>query len=214
MRNHYGMPASRPGAPSSPSLPVSRCWLVKYWGCGQEFGIVPLSSERIYWFATRNVPEGEEDLPSGRKQELLKLFQGWYPAIPALIQASPQDAIVRNDIYDRPPLMAWSKGRVTLLGDAAHPMTPNLGQGACQAIEDAVVLAASLRASGSIQQALQTYQTTRLPRATLMMTRSHQLGALVQRSGRLNCWARNTLMRILPAPLRLKQLEPVIAYEV
>jgi len=103
---------------------------------------------------------------------------------------------------------------VTLLGDAAHPMTPNQGQGACQAVEDAVVLAASLRASGSIQQALQTYQTTRLPRATLIVTRSHQLGALVQRPGRLACWARNTLMRLLPAPLRLKQLEPVITYEV
>ncbi len=68
-------------------------------------------------------------MPSERKQELLKLFQGWYPAIPALIQAAPQDAILRNDIYDRPPLIAWSQGRVTLLGDAAHPMTPNLGQG-------------------------------------------------------------------------------------
>lgn len=184
------------------------------WGCGQEFGIVPLSRERIYWFATHNVPEGEEDTPSGLKQALLKLFQGWYPAIPALIQAAREDAILRNDIYDRPPLMAWSKGRVTLLGDAAHPMTPNLGQGACQAIEDAVVLAASLRAGGSIVQALQTYQKTRLPRANMIATRSHQLGALVQRPGRSACWARNTLVRLLPAPLRLKQLEPVIAYEV
>jgi FAD-dependent urate hydroxylase len=190
-------------------------WLAgEWWGCGQEFGIVPLSRERIYWFAARNVPEGEEDLPSGRKQALLKPFQGWYPASPALIQATREDAILRNGIYDRPPLMAWSRGRVTLLGDAAHPMTPNQGQGACQAVEDAVVLTASLRASGSIQQALQTYQTTRLPRATLIVTRSHQLGALVQRPGRLACWARNTLMRLLPAPLRLKQLEPVITYEV
>jgi 2-polyprenyl-6-methoxyphenol hydroxylase-like FAD-dependent oxidoreductase len=186
----------------------------EWWGCGQEFGIVPLSSERIYWFATRNVPEGEEDLPSGRKQELLTLFQGWDPAIPALIQATPQDTMLRNDIYDRPALMAYSRGRVTLLGDSTHPMTPNLGQGACQAIEDAVVLAASLRTSGSIQQALQSYQTTRLPRANLVVTRSHQLGALVQRPGRLACWARNTLLRLLPATLRLKQLEPVVAYEV
>jgi FAD-dependent urate hydroxylase len=143
--------------PAGVKLLAGECW-----GCGQEFGIVPLSHNRIYWFATRNVPEREEDMPSGRKQELLKLFQGWYPAIPALIQAAPQDAILRNDIYDRPPITAWSKGRVTLLGDAAHPMTPNLGQGACQALEDAVVLASNLRASGSIQQVLQTYQTTRL----------------------------------------------------
>lgn len=152
----------------------------EWWGCGQEFGIVPLSGERIYWFATRNVPEGEEDMPSGRKQALLKLFQGWYPAIPALIRATREDAMLRNDIYDRSLLNAWSKGRVTLLGDAAHPMTTKPGSGSLPGIEDAVVLAASLRASGDIRQALQTYQATRLPRATLVMTRSHQLGALVK----------------------------------
>ena len=73
------------------------------------------------------------------------------------------------------PVMAYSQGRVTLLGDAAHPMTPNLGQGAYQAVEDAVVLAASLRVGSSIQQALQTYQTARLPSATLIVTRSQQL---------------------------------------
>ncbi len=65
-----------------------------------------------------------------------------------------------------------------------------------------------------IYQALQTYQKICLPRTHLIVTRSHQLGALVQRSGRPACWARNTLVRFLPAPLQLKQLEPVIAYEV
>jgi 2-polyprenyl-6-methoxyphenol hydroxylase-like FAD-dependent oxidoreductase len=195
--------------PADVKLLAGECW-----GRGQVFGIVPLSRERIYWFATHNVPEGEEDMPSGRKQELLRLFQGWYPAIPTLINATPEDAILHNDIYDRPPLATWSQGRVTLLGDAAHPMTPNLGQGACQALEDAVVLGASLRAGGSIQQALQIYQATRLPRANLVATRSRQVGALVQRSGRLACWARNMLIRLLPASLRLKQLEPFITYEV
>src|SRR5262249_11632391 len=149
-----------------------------YWGCGQEFGIVPLNHRRVYWFATRTLPEGQDDSPHsdtppgastaalGHKQALLRLFRGWHPPILALIDATSEDAVLRTDIYDRLPLAAWSQGRVTLLGDAAHPMTPNLGQGACQALEDAIVLAASLQATDlgdRVPHALQSYQAMRLP---------------------------------------------------
>jgi 2-polyprenyl-6-methoxyphenol hydroxylase-like FAD-dependent oxidoreductase len=201
-------------APASVTLPAG-----EYWGCGQEFGIVPLSRQRVYWFATRTVPESQDDLPTtatGRKQALLRLFQGWYPPIAALIDATPEDAVLRNDIYDRPPLAAWSQGRVTLLGDAAHPMTPNLGQGACQALEDAVVLAACLHAANhdeDIQQALQTYQAVRLSHANRVVLRSRQIGTLIQRHDRPTCWTRDLLIRLLPASLRLKPLEPFITYE-
>ena len=117
----------------------------EFWGRGARFGLVPLTGGRYYWFATRNAREGEQEHHEGRKQEVLKLFGNWYSSIPTIIAATPEDAILRNDIYDRPPLIHWTRGRVTLLGDAAHPMTPNLGQGACQALEDALVLAHSLQ---------------------------------------------------------------------
>ena len=94
---------------------------------------------RVYWYATNIAPEGEGDSESQIKNTLSQLFRGWEP-IAAPIGATPESAILRNDIYDRDPLSRWSCDRVTLLGDATHPMTPNLGQGACQAIEDAVVL--------------------------------------------------------------------------
>jgi len=94
---------------------------------------------RVYWYATNIAPEGEGDSESQIKNTLSQLFRGWEP-IAAPIGATPESAILRNDIYDPDPLSRWSCDRVTLLGDAAHPMTPNLGQGACQAIEDAVVL--------------------------------------------------------------------------
>ena len=77
----------------------------------------------------------------GRKRGLLDLFRGWHAPIEALIEATDESVILRNDVYDRPPLPHWSVGRATLLGDSAHPMTPDMGQGACQAIEDAVILA-------------------------------------------------------------------------
>jgi 2-polyprenyl-6-methoxyphenol hydroxylase-like FAD-dependent oxidoreductase len=127
------------------------------WGQGQRFGIVPMKDNRIYWYATRNAPEGGRDSPGPARRNLRHLFRGWQYPVEQLIEASVESAILRNDIYDRPPLSRWSDNRVTLLGDAAHPMTPNLGQGGCQAIEDAIVLAACLGASSTVATALREY---------------------------------------------------------
>ena len=121
------------------------------WGRGCRFGILPMSLGRVYWFATSNSPEGERDPEGKSRQTLSRLFLGWHKPIEALINTTNEGSILRNDIYDMNPIQRWVRGRVALLGDAAHPMTPNLGQGACQAIEDAVVLAACLRGSESIE---------------------------------------------------------------
>ena len=133
------------------------------WGKGQRFGFVPLNRDRVYWFATANRPENENAHPAERQAELLDKFGGWHYPIRELLETTPTGTILRNDIYDLPPLEAWTVGRVTLLGDAAHAMTPNLGQGACQAIEDGVVLAGCLakfedilQASGPIRKVTQT----------------------------------------------------------
>src|SRR5262249_16974323 len=110
------------------------------WGSGARFGHLPMTQDRVYWYATSNEREGERK-PGNEKAGLATIFRGWHEPIEALIDATDESAIFRNDIYDRRGLNKWGEGRVTLLGDAAHPMTPNLGQGACQAFEDAVVLA-------------------------------------------------------------------------
>src|SRR5262249_48152410 len=115
------------------------------WGYGARFGLVPLAQGRTYWFATANTPEGGEERPGERKTEVRERVRGWHAPIEAVIESTQEDVLLRNDIFDRPPVTRWSEGRVTLLGDAAHPMTPNLGQGACQAIEDAVILASLLQ---------------------------------------------------------------------
>ena len=120
------------------------------WGKGARFGCAHIGRGRVYWFATTNAPEGEEDgpigTPSGPGATLMRLFGRWHHPIPALISGTEETAIRRDDLYDREPVSgSWGTGRVTLLGDAAHPSTPNLGQGACQAIEDAVTLARCLK---------------------------------------------------------------------
>src|SRR5262249_55874907 len=129
------------------------------------FGAGPLTRGRVYWYATANTPEGAAKAPAGRRSALLDRFHHWHAPIPALIEATEASALLRNDLYDRDPMPRWSEGRVTLLGDAAHPTTPNLGQGACQALEDAVVLARCLRENTDVAAAFRAYEARRRPRA-------------------------------------------------
>jgi len=151
------------------------------WGRGARFGCAHIGNGRVYWFATRNAPEGEKDGPpgslDGARANLLRLFEGWHRPIGGLVEAAEENAILRTDIYDREPLdERWGEGRVTLLGDAAHPMTPNLGQGACQAIEDAVVLARCLGERGATAEALRRYERLRSDRVAMVVRRSRRVG--------------------------------------
>jgi 2-polyprenyl-6-methoxyphenol hydroxylase-like FAD-dependent oxidoreductase len=187
--------------------------LSETWGPGRRFGIVPMSGGQVYWFATRNAPEGQTDPPGQSKQTLLKMFEAFHAPIPALIEGTEESTILRNDIVDRDPLATWGLGRVTLLGDAAHPMTPNLGQGGCQAIEDALVLARSLTAQASVPGALREYETQRIARTTPIVLRSRQIGQVAQTERPTACRMRDFLFSLIPASLTIRQLESVIAYD-
>lgn len=182
------------------------------WGRGRRFGIVPLKGDRVYWFATANAPAGRPDSAAGRKQELLFLLKEFPDYVAALIQATPEGAILRNDINDRPPLSRWSVGRVTLLGDAAHPMTPNLGQGACQALEDAAVLGQVLKENPSVESALQEYERRRLAHANEVVATSWTIGKVAQWSNPLACWLRNRLYAGLSHERRMQMLDKVVAH--
>lgn len=111
-------------------------------------------------------PVGEGWHERGTKAAALADFVGWHPTITKLIEAVPDEALFRWALYDRAPLPHWSQGRVTLLGDAAHPMLPFLAQGAAMAVEDAWVLADAITKIDNLTAALQTYQAVRLPRAS------------------------------------------------
>lgn len=183
-------------------------------GSGQRFGVAALSHGRTYWFATNNAPQDTPDSPAGRKADLLALFNGWADPVERLIQATDERTILHNDIIDLPPLKQWSVGRVTLMGDAAHAMTPNMGQGACQAIEDALVLAKCLREQSDPVAALQTYQSQRIARTTAIVNRSLLIGKVGQVSNPILVSLRNLLLKLTPESATLRQLAPVITYEV
>ena len=185
------------------------------WGYGKRFGIDPLTNGRVYWYATANVPEGEGKSGQAQMDVLLSLFKGWHEPVEELIRASGASGavILRNDIYDRDPIREWGRGRVTLLGDAAHPMTPNLGQGACQAIEDAVELAWCLASEAKAEAGLRRYEAARVDRTASIVLGSRRLGALGQVNSPMLCRLRDWALWLTPSAVSLRSIAPVVGYE-
>lgn len=171
---------------------VEAGYIGEWWGRGLRFGITTLPNDRIYWFVGQNAP------PNGRNADerghLLSAFAGWPEPIRELIETTPADRVLRNDIIDRPPVREWSKGRLCVIGDAAHPMTPNLGQGGCTAIEDGVILARHLSRATDVPAALTAFAAERYKRTAGIVNESRRLGAVAQWEGRVSCALRDRLM--------------------
>lgn len=121
-------------------------------GHKQYFVSSDVGAGKMQWYAFHNEPPGGTDVPNGKKERLLKIFEGWCDNVIDLIVATNEEDILRRDIYDRVPIFSWGRGRVTLLGDSVHAMQPNMGQGGCMAIEDSYQLALELE-KASIQSA-------------------------------------------------------------
>jgi 2-polyprenyl-6-methoxyphenol hydroxylase-like FAD-dependent oxidoreductase len=183
------------------------------WGPGSRFGIVPLAPRRAYWFAVADAPAGQSD-PGDPRPLLRARFAAWHAPIDRLIAATPPERIFRADIFDRPPIDRWAQDGAVLLGDAAHPMTPNLGQGGGQAIEDAVVLADALVREPTIAGALGRYEAQRLGRANRFVVRSLQMGQLAHVRGRPLRWLRDHALRMIPAKLAARSLARELDFRV
>ena len=157
------------------------------WGRGQRFGFARLIDGRIYWYATANQPAGRASEPSD--------FADWHDPIPKLLAGTSE--VLQNDIYDLGlPLVPFVHGRVVLLGDAAHAMTPNLGRGACSAIEDAGALARLLGESTDLSTALARYDAERRPATTKLVKRSRSIGRLGQVENPVVCTIRDGLFAL------------------
>ncbi len=184
------------------------------WGKGKRFGFTKIGKGKYFWFTAINTPENKEIPKLERKTKALHLLNGWCDPINAIIQATHSDDILHHDIFDRTPLTYWSSNRVTLLGDAAHPMLPNLGQGGAQAMEDAFVLTQSLNSTTDITKALKEYEEKRIPRTTKVVKQSRRMGRLVQIENPLILQARNTMLRRLPTKLFIDRMHWVVGYKI
>jgi 2-polyprenyl-6-methoxyphenol hydroxylase-like FAD-dependent oxidoreductase len=182
-----------------------------WWGRGGEFLAFPLTDGRLYWAGTANAPRSGEPSAGGHKQDVLDRFSGWDDMVVSIVGQTDSEAILQTDIYDRPPLRRWSVGRVTLLGDAAHPMTPSQGQGACQALEDAVALGRSLEGGRDVRDALRAYERARLRRANRVVTLSRQGSRSVQSESRWLCGLRNAGVKLLPQAVLRRILDATLA---
>lgn len=180
-------------------------------GRGAQFGMFPMRGGRTYWFASLRLPRDQAKaipaLPLLRER-----FANWHAPISEVLSATPPERIIVTDIYDRRPLRQWSRGRVTLVGDAAHPSEPTLGQGTCQALEDAAVLARCLRGTSTIPDALGAYEAIRLRRANGLTRQAAMLGWLGLWRNPLSCWLREQMMTRMPLRLRQRQLAQMFAF--
>lgn len=182
------------------------------WGRGQRVGIAPLPDGRVYLFGVANAPRGQRS-PGRELDEMRRRFGGWHAPIPELLAAASEDAVMRHDICELPPLSTYVDGRAALLGDAAHAMTPNMGQGAIQALEDAVTLAALLGSGPDVESALAAYDRQRRPRTQMIARRSHRIGVAAQWSSTLGSSMRNWLLRLTPSSSMINALDPALTWQ-
>lgn len=189
----------------APRVPgVDDVGAAEIWGRGLRFGFVPVSASEAYWFAVANAPEGGRD--DDAHAFVSERFANFCEPAPALIAATPKERVFRTDIHDRVPVASWSRGRVTLLGDAAHPTTPNLGQGGCMAIEDAVTLAHLLSTAGDHAAAFAEYERRRVAKTTKIVNASYSFGRIAQMEGAVSTALRDFAMRLTPESVVKKQL--------
>jgi len=184
------------------------------WGVGKRFGILTIGNGNFTWYATMNAPPDHRDASYGRQREILDEFAGWHAPVIDLIAATSDEEILKHPAYDVLPLRRWSSGRVTLLGDAAHPCTPNLGQGGCMALEDALVLAKCFARESSVETALRRYEYLRRSRTRHIQQRSLLMGHIGQWENQLVVKGRSVVTRLLPARIFERNLTRLYSYNV
>lgn len=166
------------------------------WGQGVRFGMVPLTKDRVYWFACVNSSPNDILMKTLTPTDLLAFFGDFHAPIPDLIRRTQK--IIWNDIIDLEPVTKFAFDKVVLMGDAAHATTPNMGQGACMAIEDAVVLSNLIEQSSTAEEAFGLFEKKRIRRTTKVVNDSWQLGKMAQWQNPLMTTLRNAMVSMMP----------------
>ena len=182
------------------------------WGRGARVGIVPIGAGCSYLYVAEDVPEGAPP-PANPEEEFARRFAGWHEPSPTALAAAAPGSFSRTFIYDLRPLRRWTSGRVTLIGEAAHPMRPDIGMGAAVALEDAVVMGNAFRVADEPAEALQRYEACRRRRAAFVVRVSRQAGRFAQCSSAIGCRLRDAIAAATPASLTERQYRRQIRWD-
>lgn len=146
-----------------------------YVGDFRRVSVMPVAGNRFYFFFDVTQPAGTDYRPGSAREVLAEEFSGWAPGVQVLIDALDPSTTNRVDIFDVDPFSTWVRGRVALLGDAAHSTTPDIGQGGCSAMEDAVALQIAFRENPrDPDAALVAYESARTERAAELVLRARK----------------------------------------
>ncbi|WP_040280306.1 FAD-dependent monooxygenase [Psychroserpens damuponensis] len=174
--------------------------LNEIWGQGTRFGFVHINDQQVYWFGLM-----DKNMFYKNKPNVSSVFANYHPTVQSIIQHTPEEKIIQGEIWDLQPLEKWYKDTVCLVGDACHATTPNLGQGAVQAIESAYVLSNCLSKEQSLETTFETYQSIRIKKARHVIDTSWRIGKLAQSNNKIVCLIRDFLVKLTPSKVMKKQ---------
>ncbi|MBK1896783.1 FAD-dependent monooxygenase [Chryseobacterium paridis] len=179
---------------------------MELWGKGKRFGFVKMSATKVYWYAVILDKNFKQDL------DVYSVFRDFTPLVKEIIKATDPKDIILNDITDLLPIPKWYSDNLCLLGDSAHATTPNMGQGACQAIEDAYIIGKLLEKSKDFNSIFEEFQKIRRKKVDYIVSTSHQVG-------KISMWKhatglRNFLMKMVPENTNKKMIEKLIQLEM
>ena len=180
---------------------VDESWLTA--SDGKLFLAAALGEDNVYVAQAVRMMAGRSWSLGDQLAYLKDQFAGWHHPIPSLLDLMANEEVIVDDIYHRPPPRALARGRIALVGDAAHPMTPDLGQGGCQAIEDAVVLGRSFADRSTVENALKHYELRRLRRVRTVVRHSTQICRFTITANPVVNLLRDPVLRAWPSRLQM-----------
>ncbi|MDQ3393765.1 MAG: FAD-dependent monooxygenase [Bacteroidota bacterium] len=177
------------------------------WGAAGRFGIVPLSKNKLYWYACKNANKNDERMRRAKCEDLYEIFKKFHAPIPEIILNTKDEELISNDILDLKPISNMAFENIVLIGDAAHAMTPNMGQGAGQAIEDAYILSQCLMHLKSPLEAFKEFEKIRIKRVHKIVNDSWGIGKIAQLQNPVLIKLRNNLFKFVPKKMNERRLD-------
>jgi 2-polyprenyl-6-methoxyphenol hydroxylase-like FAD-dependent oxidoreductase len=202
------------GVVSVDALPGLSHRFIETWGTKGRFGIVPLPKNKVYWYALINARPGDSRMANYSTKDLYRQFQNYHDPIPSLLLKTASHDMIHRDIVDIAPMKRFYSDRVVFIGDAAHAITPNMGQGACQAMEDARILAECLRIQNNYQGAFADYEAKRRKRIEKISKQSWKVGKMAQSESFLFTSVRNQLMKHAPNWINRNQAQCLYKFQL